>query len=73
MIPKRFGPVLFALLLSFIMSGIVSFVSTLRAIGFPPEFLVTWVTSRLTSWILAGSCVLVLAPLTQKMVAAVTR
>jgi hypothetical protein len=72
MIPARFAPVLFGLILSGLMSCIVSGIATLRAIGLPPEFFVTWMSSWAFAWAVAFPAVLVLAPFTRKLVARLT-
>lgn len=72
MIPARFAPVLFGFILSGLMSCIVSAIATMRAIGLPPEFLATWTSSWVFAWAVAFPTVLVLAPLTRRLVARLT-
>jgi len=72
MIPARFAPVLFGLILSGLMSCVVSGIATLRAIGVPPEFFVTWMTSWAASWAVAFPTVLFVAPFTRRLVARLT-
>ena len=72
MIPKRFGPVLFGFILSGLMSCIVSGIATLRALGIQPDFFGTWMTSWAFSWLVAFPTVLVVAPVTRKIVARLT-
>lgn len=73
--PPRFAPILFGLVLSGLMSLIVSGIATLRAVW--PEadagFLATWMGSWLFSWGVAFPTVLVVGPLTRRLVARVTR
>lgn len=75
MVPARFAPVLFGLLLSGLMSLIVSGIATLRAVGFAGEagFAGIWMGSWLFSWAVAFPAVLVVAPLARRLVARLTR
>jgi hypothetical protein len=73
MIPARFAPVLFGFVLSGLMSCIVSAIATLRAIGLPPEFFGTWMSSWAFAWAVAFPAVLVVAPITRRFVARVTK
>lgn len=67
-IPKRFAPFLFGLILSGLMSMLVSGVSTLRAAGLRPDFVPLWMGAWLTSWSVAFPVVLVVAPFTRRVV-----
>jgi hypothetical protein len=69
MIPARFAPVLFGL----ILSGLVSGVATYRALGLPPGFVMAWTGAWLLSWAVAFPTVLVIAPFTRRIVAALTK
>ena len=73
MIPARFAPYLFGLILSGLMSFIISGVSTLRAAGQGPDFASLWVTAWLSSWPVAFPAVLVAGPLARRIVARLTR
>jgi Protein of unknown function (DUF2798) len=74
MIPARFAPVLFGLVLSGSMSLIVSGIATARATGVAGDFLMRWIVGGwLPSWAVAFPAVLVMAPLTRRLVAALTR
>ena len=72
MIPKRFAPVLFSLMLSGLMSLLVSGISTFRVGGLSPGFTGLWVSAWLTAWLIAFPVVLVVAPLTRKAVERLT-
>ena len=72
MIPHRFAPALFGLILSGLMSLLVSGVSTLRAVGWADHFLGLWLGNWLTAWAIAFPVVLVVAPLTRRIVARLT-
>jgi len=68
-LPPRFGPVLFALFLSGIMSFLVSGIATARAVGLSDLFLYKWITAWLFAWAVAFPGVLVVAPLVRRLVA----
>ena len=68
MIPARFAPILFGLILSGLMSLMVSGLSTLRAIGMTPSFPGIWMGNWAVSWAIAFPVVLVVAPLTRRIV-----
>lgn len=68
MIPRRFGPVLFALLLSGWMSLLVSGLSVARATGLDAAFPRLWLTAWLAAWAVAFPIVLVSAPRVQRWV-----
>lgn len=73
MIPARFAPILFGLILSGLMSCMVSGIATLRAVGFVSGLFGQWMTSWAFSWAVAFPVVLVVAPFTRKVVGALTR
>ncbi|MES2957156.1 MAG: DUF2798 domain-containing protein [Pseudomonadota bacterium] len=68
MIPRRFAPLLFGLILSGLMSLLVSGISTWRAVGLGPEFGALWAGAWLTAWLFAFPAVLVVAPLTRRII-----
>lgn len=72
MIPARHAPLLFAFLLSGMMSCIVSGVAILRANGLNRELPAEWLAGWLPAWCVAFPCVMVLAPMTRRMVARLT-
>jgi len=73
MIPARFAPVLFGLILSGLMSCIVSGISTLRVLGFSEGLFSGWMTAWAYSWAVAFPTVLVVAPIARRMVARLVR
>lgn len=73
MIPARFAPILFGLILSGLMSFIVSGLSTYRALGFVEGFVRIWAGNWAVSWVIAFPTVLVVAPITRKIVAKLVR
>lgn len=73
MIPARFAPVLFGLILSGLMSFMVSGISTARAMGLGDGFGAAWMGAWLPSWAVAFPAVLVVAPITRRLVAKLVR
>ncbi|WP_299880894.1 DUF2798 domain-containing protein [uncultured Sulfitobacter sp.] len=73
MIPARFAPVLFGFILSGLMSFMVSGISTLRVIGLSDGFVAAWIGSWLPSWAVAFPAVLIVAPITRRLVARLTK
>ncbi len=69
MIPARFAPILFGFLLSGMMSFLVSGLSTLRALGMGSNFAQAWMGNWAISWATAFPVVLVVAPITRRIVA----
>ncbi len=68
MLPARYAPALFGLILSGLMSLLVSAISTWRAAGPGASFLPLWLGAWLTAWLIAFPVVLVVAPLTRRIV-----
>ena len=68
MLPKRYAPALFGLILSGLMSLLVSGISTYRALGFAESFVGLWISAWLTAWLVAFPVVLVVAPLARRTV-----
>lgn len=73
MIPRKFEPVLFGLVLSGLMSLIVSAISTAVARGFGSGFGSIWISAWLTAWALAFPSVLLVGPLARRMVQSVLK
>ena len=69
MIPAKYAPYLFGLILSGLMSLIVSGLSTFRALGLVEGFAGLWLGNWVVSWAIAFPTVLVVAPLTRRIVA----
>lgn len=68
MIPRKYGPQLFSLILSGLMSALVSGIATLSAIGLTPNFANMWTSAWLTAWLFAFPAVLLVTPLARKTV-----
>lgn len=69
MIPARFEPIVFSLLLSGMMSCIVSGIATFNSVGFPAGFVGLWMSAWVYSWIIAFPSVLVVAPIVRRLTA----
>ncbi|EMT6574309.1 TPA: DUF2798 domain-containing protein [Providencia rettgeri] len=65
-LPNRALHILVPFFLSLIMSGLVSFISTLKSIGFENHLVLTWLTAWMISWAVAFPAVLVTLPLARK-------
>jgi len=68
MIARKYRPLLFALMLSGLMSLLVSGIATFRATGPLPHFASLWLGAWLTAWLFAFPAVLLIAPLTRRAV-----
>lgn len=68
MIPAKYGPILFGLILSGLMSLLVSGIATFRAVGLAPGLPGLWAGSWLAAWCFAFPAVLMVAPIAQKTV-----
>lgn len=69
MLPNKYAPALFGLILSGLMSVLVSGISTYRAVGFSDSYAGLWTSAWLTAWLVAFPVVLVVAPLARRAVA----
>ena len=69
MIPARYAQILFGFFLSGMMSFLVSGLSTLRALGLDANFVPAWMGNWAVSWATAFPVVLVVAPITRRIVA----
>lgn len=70
-LPLRFGTVVMPLLLSILMTFIVSFISTLRGVGWTPDFVWTWLSAWGMSWLVAFPTTLVVLPLVRRAAASI--
>ena len=69
MLPTKFAPVLFGLILSGLMSLLVSGISAYRAVGLSEGYVSLWTSAWLTAWLVAFPMVLIVAPLARRTVA----
>ena len=68
-LPARYAPILGLVVLSLIMTCIVSGISTLRSIGFAPNFFEVWPVAWAMSWCVAFPVLMVVTPLVNRIVA----
>lgn len=68
MLPKRFVPLLFSLILSGLMSLLVSGISTYRVAGLVPGFPGLWCGAWLMAWLFAFPAVLLVTPVARSLV-----
>lgn len=68
MIPQKYEPQLFSLVLSGLMSLLVSGISTFHAIGPLSNFAHIWASAWLAAWLFAYPAVLLVTPITRKAV-----
>lgn len=65
-LPARYMTIVMPLILSFMMSGVVSLISTLKNTGWHQNILSLWLTAWAISWIVAFPTVLLVLPLARK-------
>ena len=69
MIPNRYAPALFGLILSGLMSLVVSGITALRTTtSLTPDFIHVWFGAWVAAWLVAFPIVLVVAPLARRIV-----
>lgn len=69
-LPHRYQAIVMPLVLSVLMSGIVSFVSTAIGNGIQPDILALWIRAWAFSWLVAFPSLLVVLPFVRRIVAA---
>jgi hypothetical protein len=67
MVPKRFAPYVFAVLLAGCMTLIVSGITTAINVGVPADFVARWMKAWLPTWAIAFPALLVVRPFVQKL------
>jgi hypothetical protein len=68
MLSVKLAPVVSGMILSGLMSFLVAGIATLRAAGLAPDFVRLWLGAWLAAWAIAFPAVLIVAPLTQRLV-----
>ncbi len=68
-LPARYAPILGLVVLSLFMTCIVSGISTLRGIGFAPNFFEVWPVAWAMSWAVAFPTLMVVTPVVNRIVA----
>jgi len=72
-IPQKYSRLLFAFIMSILMATLMTGIVTLRLTGIAPGFFMRWLHAFLTAWPIAFPAILVVAPLTQKLVTKITK
>jgi hypothetical protein len=67
-IPKRFAPILFALIMSTTLSGVMSAIITAINTGLDAGFLGRWLHAYALAWAMAFPSVTILAPRVRRFV-----
>ncbi len=70
-LPARFNAVVTPLVITFLMTCVVSGISTLNGIGLRDDFAVTWLQSWGASWVVAFPTLVIILPLVRRIVGAV--
>ena len=73
MFPAKYTQLIFSFFLSIFRSCVVSAVSVVNTIGLIDGFFNLWMTAWLKSWIIAFPTILVVAPLTRRLVGKLVR
>lgn len=66
-LPPRAMMLLVPFFLSLVMSGVVSLISTVKALGINTEMLSPWLSSWILSWVIAFPTVLFVLPFARKV------
>ena len=72
MVPRKYAPTLFGLILSGLMSFLVSGIATFRAAGPVAGFVGLWTSAWITAWLFAFPVVLLVAPRARRAVERLT-
>src|SRR5665648_512544 len=68
-LPARYGALLLPLTLSLLMSGVVSFIATLKSVGMVSNIAGLWLGAWQVSFLIAFPTLLVVLPLVRRIVA----
>ena len=68
-LPARYGALLMPLTLSLLMSGVVSFIATLKSVGVVSNIADLWLGAWQVSFLIAFPTLLVVLPLVRRLVA----
>ncbi|WP_052214345.1 DUF2798 domain-containing protein [Belnapia sp. F-4-1] len=68
MIPARYGVLLFPLVMTFFMAGVVSALLTLVNLGLRPDFLLLWLANWVLAWCFAFPAALLAIPVARRIV-----
>ena len=67
-LPARYAAILSPLVLSLLMTFIVSFISTLKSLGFHPALPAIWLAAWGLSWLVAFPTLLLVLPMVRRIV-----
>lgn len=67
-LPARYATIISPLVLSLLMTFIVSFISTLKSLGFQPGLPAIWLTAWGLSWLVAFPTLLLVLPVVRRIV-----
>ncbi|MBZ9742926.1 MULTISPECIES: DUF2798 domain-containing protein [unclassified Mesorhizobium] len=67
-LPARYAAILTPLVLSLLMTFIVSFISTLKSLGFDPDLPSIWMTAWGLSWLVAFPTLILVLPMVRRIV-----
>lgn len=68
MIAARYTPVLFPLVMTFFMAGVVSLLLTVVNLGLPPGFFRLWLVNWAVAWLFAFPAAMLAIPLSRRIV-----
>lgn len=68
-LPARYGTVIMPLILSVVMTSIVSFIATIKTVGFAEDLLTLWLGAWEMSLLIAFPTLIIILPLVRKIVA----
>ena len=68
-LPARYAGIVMPFLLTLLMTSIISFISTWRALGLGGEFVPIWLSAWLMSWAVAFPTILVVLPIVRRLTA----
>ena len=66
-LPAKWALIIIPFILSFLMSGIISFINMLRTLGWIEGFISLWLHNWMISWAFAFPIVLLLLPFVRKL------
>jgi len=66
-VPRRYSPIVFAVLLTGLMTFVISGVATVINIGLPADFLARWASAWLPNWAIACPVLLLVRPIVQRL------
>jgi hypothetical protein len=70
-LPARYAGIVMPLILSIVMTSVISFISTVRSVGIPPDIVRLWLGAWALSWVVAFPTLLLVLPIVRRATAAV--